>query len=75
LAFFQELKIKNEDILSRLKSNPNLANKPNLIDQFKNSVNVNNGDIENSNLADHVLHSFSFIWKVNIQNSFKMISF
>jgi len=75
LDFFQELKIKNEDILSRLKSNPNLANKPNLIDQFKNSVNVNNGDIENSNLADHVLHSFSFIWKVNIQNSFKMISF
>ncbi len=75
MAFFQELKIKNEDILSRLKSNPNLANKPNLIDQFKNSVNVNNGDIENSNLADHVLHSFSFIWKVNIQNSFKMFSF
>ena len=75
MAFFQELKIKNEDILSRLKSNPNLANKPNLIDQFKNSVNVNNGDIENSNLVDHVFHSFSFIWKVYIQNSFKMISF
>lgn len=33
-------------------------------DQFKNSVNVNNGDIENASLADNILHSVSFFWKV-----------
>ena len=33
-------------------------------DQFKNAVNVNNGDIENASFIDNILHSIFFPWKV-----------
>ncbi len=34
------------------------------IDQFKNAINVNQGDsIENATCTDHILHSIAFYWK------------
>ena len=34
------------------------------IDQFKNAINVNQGDsIENASCTDHILHSIAFYWK------------
>ena len=38
------------------------------IDQFKNAINVNQGDsIENATCTDHILHSIAFYWKCLFQ--------
>ncbi len=50
--------------LLRSKQFSHSSKKPSWPDQFKNAANVNNSDIENASLANHVAHCLSFFWKV-----------
>jgi len=50
--------------LLRSKQFPHSSKKSSWPDQFKDATNVNNGDIDNASLANHVAHSLSFLWKV-----------
>ncbi|CAF0716745.1 unnamed protein product [Brachionus calyciflorus] len=61
----KEMEKKFERILSKLKADQiNECKKLSLVDQFKQSLTVNNGDLENSNLKDYFLHLVSIPWKV-----------
>ena len=42
------------------------------VQQFKDAMNVNGGDIEGATLLDYILHFFTFGWKVDyvIENDY-----
>lgn len=66
VLIFLELKKRCKILYRKLKSEQkNGLKKLSLLDQLKNVLNVNNGDIENANFIDFILHGMSFFWKVN----------
>ena len=63
LAMSKKYEVQIENLIAS-KQFPCEGKKTSWPDQFRNSVNVNNGDVENASLMDHFLHSVSFFWKV-----------